>query len=247
MPSTRAARVEQRAARVAVVDRRVGLDRADDREAGQRVDRAVERRDDADRQRLLLAERAADRRDRRADREVVASSRAAAGAASGPAGSIFSSATSAFGSKPTIFGRDLVVVREADVDLVGLAGSPRPRRCVTTCAFVAISPLPEMHEARAERRAPRCPPPLESPRPVLDDRDDARRVALVDRRGSNARRRRGVAAPRRPRRASWSCWCARRSAAVAAAAAAGADHAAAGERPRRRAASAARLTRAAPA
>ena len=67
MPSTRAARVEQRAARVAVVDRGVGLDRAGDLEAGQRLDRAVERRDDADRERLLLAERAADRRHRRAD------------------------------------------------------------------------------------------------------------------------------------------------------------------------------------
>ena len=73
-------------ARVAGVDRRVGLDRAGDLELGQRVDRAVDRRHDADRQRLLLAERRADRGHRRADLHGVGAARAAAAAASGPWG-----------------------------------------------------------------------------------------------------------------------------------------------------------------
>ena len=63
--------VEQRAAGVAGVDRRVGLDRAVDLELGQRLDRAVGRRDDPDRERLLLAEGAADRGDRLADLDLV--------------------------------------------------------------------------------------------------------------------------------------------------------------------------------
>src|SRR3954453_22663164 len=66
-PDHVAVRVEQRAARVAVVDRRVGLDRARDREVVRRVDRAVERADDAGRDRALEAERAPDRDDAVAD------------------------------------------------------------------------------------------------------------------------------------------------------------------------------------
>ena len=57
---------------------------------------------DADRQRVLLAERAADRRDRLADLSAPVCPRSA-GRASRPVGSTFSSPTSAFGSKPTIF------------------------------------------------------------------------------------------------------------------------------------------------
>ena len=67
-PDHAAARVEQRAARVAVVDRRIGLDRVDERVAGgQRVDRAARCRDDADAERVRVAEGAADRGDGRAD------------------------------------------------------------------------------------------------------------------------------------------------------------------------------------
>ena len=67
-PDDLAAGVEHRAARVAAVDRRVRLDRVDEVVArGHRVDRALGRRDDADAQRALLAERAADRSDRLAD------------------------------------------------------------------------------------------------------------------------------------------------------------------------------------
>ena len=64
-PITRPCAVEQRAAGVAGVDRRVGLDHAGDREAVGRLDLAVERGDDAAGDGALEAERAADR-DRRA-------------------------------------------------------------------------------------------------------------------------------------------------------------------------------------
>jgi hypothetical protein len=64
--------VDERAAGVAGVDRRVGLDRTRDAEAGQRLDRAIDRRDHADRQRLALAERRSDRRHRLADLDVMA-------------------------------------------------------------------------------------------------------------------------------------------------------------------------------
>src|SRR3954453_18149234 len=65
--------VEERPARVAVVDGGVGLDRARDAEAaGERVDRAVEARDDAGRERLRLVERGADRGHGLADEEARA-------------------------------------------------------------------------------------------------------------------------------------------------------------------------------
>src|SRR3954453_21520748 len=66
-----AGRVEQRATRVAVVDRGVGLDRARDREVVRRVDRPVEGTDDAGRHGSLEAERAADGDDAVADLHVV--------------------------------------------------------------------------------------------------------------------------------------------------------------------------------
>ena len=68
-----AARVEQRAARAAVGDRRVDLDRVDQLEVrhGQRRDRAADGRDDPDGERVLVAERAPDRRDGLADDDVV--------------------------------------------------------------------------------------------------------------------------------------------------------------------------------
>ena len=94
--------VEQRAAGVAGVDRGVGLDRALDLEFGQRSDRAVGRRDDPDRERLLLAEGAADRRHRLADDEARCRRRARAGAGRSRSGRPSSRATSAKGSKPTI-------------------------------------------------------------------------------------------------------------------------------------------------
>ena len=60
--------VEQRPTGVAVIDRRVHLDRVDQVVLrGQRLDRALGRRDDADRERVLVPERAADRRDGLAD------------------------------------------------------------------------------------------------------------------------------------------------------------------------------------
>src|SRR4029079_2800610 len=54
--------IQQGARGVARVDRGIGLNRVLDPEAGQRLHGAVRGRDNADRERLLLAERAADRR-----------------------------------------------------------------------------------------------------------------------------------------------------------------------------------------
>ena len=59
-PDHAAGGVEQRAARVAGVDRRVGLHDVVDREAVGRLDRALQRRDDAGRQRAVEPERVAD-------------------------------------------------------------------------------------------------------------------------------------------------------------------------------------------
>ena len=73
-----AGRVEQRAARVAGVDRRVGLDHVLDREAVRRRDLALERGDDAGRERAVEPERVADREHRVADLRGAASRRAAA-------------------------------------------------------------------------------------------------------------------------------------------------------------------------
>src|SRR5262249_26850122 len=66
-----ALRVQQRAAGVAVVDSRVGLDRVADRELRLAGDRPVERAHDAARDRLLEAERAADGDDAVADLQVA--------------------------------------------------------------------------------------------------------------------------------------------------------------------------------
>ena len=120
-PDHAASCVEERAARVPVRDRRVGLDRVDDLvRRDQRVDRAADRRDDADRDRVLVAERAAHRRDGIARRARATSRRAARSRAACAAGSTRSSATSSYPSQPTIFGLDAVAVPEGDVDLVRL-------------------------------------------------------------------------------------------------------------------------------
>src|SRR3954453_3228246 len=66
-----AARVEQRPARVAVVDRRIGLDRARDREVVRGLDGAVQRAHDARGDGVLEAERAADRDGAVADLDAV--------------------------------------------------------------------------------------------------------------------------------------------------------------------------------
>ena len=65
-------RVEQRAARVARVDRGVGLDHAADLALVDRADLAVERADDAGGQRLVEPEGIADRVDLLADLQVAA-------------------------------------------------------------------------------------------------------------------------------------------------------------------------------
>ena len=127
-PEHPGAAVEQRAAGVAGVDRGVGLDRPLDLELGQRFHRAVGGRDDPDRERVLLAEGAADRRDRLADDESRDRRRASAGAGRGRRASTFSRATSAKGSKPTISARDDVAVGELDEDFLGGRGRRRSIR-----------------------------------------------------------------------------------------------------------------------
>ena len=79
MPITRPVGVEQRAAGVAGVDRRVGLDDVVDREAAGGLDAALQRRDDAGGERAVEPERVADRHRRVADpdRRRVAERRAA--------------------------------------------------------------------------------------------------------------------------------------------------------------------------
>ena len=84
---------------------------------GQRRDRAPRRRDDADRERRLLAERAADRRDRLADghRGRVAERDRGERVRFG---STWSTPTSSNRSQPTIFAGDALAVAELDEDLV---------------------------------------------------------------------------------------------------------------------------------
>ena len=67
IPTTSPGAIDQRAARVAGVDRGVGLDDVADREAVGRLDLALERGDDAGVTRAVEAERVADRDDRVAD------------------------------------------------------------------------------------------------------------------------------------------------------------------------------------
>ena len=119
IPITLAVGVEQRAARVAGVDRGVGLDRPLDLELGQRLDRAVGRRDDAHRERLVLAERAADRGDRLADLDLLAG-RQLERVQVEPLRVDLQQRDVGVGVEADDVGRDLVAVGELDVDLLRL-------------------------------------------------------------------------------------------------------------------------------
>ena len=198
-----AAGVEQRAARVAVVDRRVGLDRVDEVVArGQRADRALRRRDDADRERVLVAERAADRGHRLADDAPWTSRRAARARARAAPDRRGSAPTSSKTSQPTTVAGDAVAVLELDVDAASAAltgppeASPGVRDHVRVREHVARR---RDDEARALRRLA-----LEVARRAEEgvDRDDAARARR--RRSSPARSRCRAAASRAPgrRRAS---------------------------------------------
>src|SRR3954469_9166975 len=184
--------VEQRPARVAPVDRRVGLDRVVDREAGQRVDRAVERRDDPDRERLLLAERAADRGDGGADRQGAG--RAERQRPQRQAGGVDPQQRDV-GERVEAddLRRDLVVVLEPDEHLVGLAdgGALATRHDVRVRGDLA--PAGD-HEPRAQAGAIAAAPLARVADPRGDDRHDPGRLAAVDARGVEA----AAALPRRP-------------------------------------------------
>ena len=94
-----AGRGDQRAARIAGIERRVGLDHVLDQPADLRAQRAAERRDDAGRHRGVEAERVADRdRDLAAPQRFESPSRAAGSATSA---STRSSARSVSGSSPS--------------------------------------------------------------------------------------------------------------------------------------------------
>ena len=102
MPEHAAAGVEQRAARVAAVDRRVGLQRAGGLEAGERLDRRG--RSPRSRRSTASAPRRTASRSRRPARRPSTSSiePSASGCSVSPFGSTLTSATSENGSKPTI-------------------------------------------------------------------------------------------------------------------------------------------------
>ena len=111
--------VEQRAAGVALVERRVRLDRAADPEAVGRLDVAVERADDARRERALEPEGAAGSPQPHRRPRVSPPSRAA-GASALRLPSSLSSAMSVDGSLPTIRACAFVAVGEAHETLVAL-------------------------------------------------------------------------------------------------------------------------------
>ena len=101
-PITLPGRIQQRAAGVAGVERRVGLDDVADREAVGRVDLALQRADDAGGQRPVEAERVADRIRRVADLDAVRVAERQRRRSLPPV-STFSSARSVEASVPTIF------------------------------------------------------------------------------------------------------------------------------------------------
>ena len=138
----RAARVEQRAAGVAVVDRGVGLDHVVDRVAVRRLDCALEGADDARRDGAVEAERVADRDDRVADLRPGRSRRAGAASARAGRASTLSTARSVDGSLPTSVAFERVVVREADLDR---------GRALDDVVVRDDVPFLVEHEARAER------------------------------------------------------------------------------------------------
>jgi hypothetical protein len=175
IPRTRPRASSSGPARVAAVDGRVGLDGARGAEAGQRLDRAVQRRDDPDRQRLLLAERAPDRGDGGAHDEVVRG--AERQRAQAQAGGVDPQQRDV-GERVEAddVGPHLVAVAEVDVDrprtpdVVALAG----RDDVGVRRDLAA---PVEHEARSLAGAAAVAATLD---PCAEDRHDTRGIAPVD-------------------------------------------------------------------
>ena len=177
--------VEQRAAGVARVDRGIGLDRTLDPEVGQRLDRAVRRRDDADRERLLLPERAPDRRHPVADLDVgLRAERERAQVE--PLGIDLQQCDVGERVEADDLGLDLVQVRKLDVDLPRRVERPDlgPGRARVGDHVGVGDDLAVVgdHEARALALAASA---AEHPRArVADDRahrDHPRRRTLIDR------------------------------------------------------------------
>ena len=196
-PDDAAARVEQRTARVARVERGVGLDHVVDPEPARRGEAALERRHHAGGERLLEPERVADRDRRVADLQ-------ARGAAElervevEPVG--LDPQQRQVGVRILADGerRDGVVVGERDLD---------PRRALDDVGVGEDQALVVEHEARAGRlRAAGRPEDVERRLLGLDglgaDEDDAGRAAAVDlgraqRPGGARQHRRALAGDRR--------------------------------------------------
>ena len=182
--------VEQRAARVARVDRGVGLDDAVDLEAVGRLDRALGGRHDAGGQRALEPERVADR-----DRRVADLDASEEPSASGVRVEAARGRPSARRGRSTRRGpRTLASTTFLSANWTVTFVAP-----LITCAFVRIDAVLSIDEARARRLAAALLRRAEVERRLraLDDlgadEDDAGRVALVD----LARREAGLARRRR--------------------------------------------------
>ncbi len=205
-PDHRAGRIEQRAAGVARVDGRVGLDRVDERVLRcERVDRALGRRDDADAQRALAPERAADRRNGLADddlagiperkrRELVR-------------GRVDLQESDVVEEIPADhLGLDAVAVLELHVDALGRLHRLAGRRLADGRDHVRVGEdvaLGRRDEAGSLRLACRS---RAGAAEVGEDRDDAVGALAIDRgRVESVAGERAGSCPRRPRAARPSC------------------------------------------
>src|SRR4051794_6881462 len=177
-----AGRVEQRAAGVTGVDRRVGLDDAVDLEAVRRLDRALRGRHDARRERPLEPEGVADRDRRVADLDAGRRAERQRRQLAGPRRDAQHREVARFVAAQDP-GVDDALVRELDLDLRGSRHDMRVRddRAVAVDGEARARRLPALllREAEFERR-----------RRLLDDlgadEHDAGRGALVDVAGRQA-------------------------------------------------------------
>ena len=130
-----AARVDQRPARVALVDGGVGLDAVRDGRAVGGLQVAVGGRDDARGEREVVAERIADGDDGLADLAVLELPSGSGCSAGALAGSTLSTATSLVSSMPTIFATTLVVCEPLPLKTTDTLLAALPL-LETTCALV---------------------------------------------------------------------------------------------------------------
>ena len=128
-PDHAALGVEQGTARVAGIDGCVRLDRTVNLKLSQGLDRAVRGRDDPDRERSILSERAADRRHRLSDLDLLVG-RQLEGAQIEALRVDLEQRDVGVGVEADDLGRHLVAVGELDVDLLRLLDRAAPSRSV---------------------------------------------------------------------------------------------------------------------